>query len=191
VADQAVPDEPVEDPTPPDVAATVPEGDVPPGAAAEVDEAAAAVEHDIDALDVLSATEKERDDYLDALRRLQADFENYKKRMQRQQAEAMERAGEDLAGKLLPVLDTLDLARQHGAGEGVEQIATALVDVLTKEGLERIDPVGQPFDPNEHEAVSHEEGDGSTDGPVVAGLMRAGYRWKGRLVRAAMVTVRG
>ena len=201
MADQAVPDAPVEDPTPPDVAATVPEGDVPPGAAATaaaagtagdvgVDEAADAVQHDIDALDVLAATEKERDDYLDALRRLQADFENYKKRMQRQQAETVERAGEDLAGKLLPVLDTLDLARQHGAGEGVEQIATALTDVLTKEGLERIDPVGQPFDPNEHEAVSHEEGDGA-DGPVVSGLMRAGYRWKGRLVRAAMVTVKG
>jgi len=55
----------------------------------------------------------------------------------------------------------------------------------------RVDEVGAPFDPNEHEAVQHEEGDGSTDGPVVAGLMRAGYRWKGRLVRAAMVTVKG
>ena len=153
--------------------------------------AAAAVEEDIDALVVLAATEKERDAYLDALRRLQADFENYKKRMQRHQAETIERAGEDLAGKLLPVLDTLDLARQHGAGDGVEQIATALFDVLAKEGLERIDPVGQPFDPNEHEAVSHEEGEGGADGPVVSGLMRAGYRWKGRLVRAAMVTVKG
>ena len=158
------------------------------------DEAAAAVEQDIgalDALDVLAQTEKERDDYLDALRRLQADFENYKKRVQRQQAETIERAGEDLAGKLLPVLDTLDLAKQHGAGEGVEQIASALFDVLAKEGLERIDTVGAPFDPNEHEAVQHEPGDGETEGPVVAGVMRAGYRWKGRLVRAAMVTVKG
>jgi len=160
------------------------------------EDAAAAVETDIealDALDVLSATEKERDEYLDALRRLQADFENYKKRMVRQQTETLERAGEDLAAKLLPILDTIDLARQHGAGEGVEQIAAALTDVLTKEGLERIDPVGQPFDPNEHEAVSHEPGDGAEDGggPVVANLMRAGYRWKGRLVRPAMVTVRG
>jgi molecular chaperone GrpE len=158
---------------------------------ATVEEVAEAVEGDIDALDVLSATEKERDDYLDALRRLQADFENYKKRVQRQQAETAERAGEDLAVKLLPILDTLDLARQHGAGEGVEQIATALFDVLAKEGLEKVDAVGAPFDPNEHEAVQHEEGDGAGDGPVVAGVMRAGYRWKGRLVRAAMVTVKG
>jgi molecular chaperone GrpE len=160
----------------------------------EGETAAAAVEQDIealDALDVLAATEKERDEYLDSLRRLQADFENYKKRMQRQQADVHERAGEELATKLLPVLDTIDLAVQHGAGEGVEKIAAALLDVLTKEGLERIDPVGAAFDPNEHEAVAHEPGEGEGGEPVVSSLMRAGYRWKGRLVRAAMVTVRG
>lgn len=185
MSDEAVPNEREAEPE-------VAEPDAPSVSEEEADEAAAAaVEHDIDALDVLAATEKERDDYLDALRRLQADFENYKKRMQRQQAEAAERAGEDLAVKLLPVLDTVDLARQHGAGEGVDQIATALVDALAKEGLERIDPVGDPFDPNEHEAVSHEAGEGDGGDPVVSGLMRAGYRWKGRLVRAAMVTVRG
>ena len=169
---------------------------VPPAAAptgAGEPDPAEEVEQDLEglgALDVLAATEKERDEYLDRLQRLQADFENYKKRMQRQQAETLERAGEGLATKLLPVLDTIDLAKQHGAGEGVEQVANALFDVLTKEGLERIDPVGQPFDPNEHEAVSHEPADDTAE-PSVSGLMRAGYRWKGRLVRAAMVTVRG
>ena len=159
----------------------------------EGEDDAAEVESDLQelgALDVLAATEKERDEYLDRLQRLQADFENYKKRMQRLQSETLERAGEGLATKLLPVLDTIDLAKQHGAGEGVEQIANALFDVLAKEGLERIDPVGEPFDPNEHEAVSHEPGEGDGE-PVVSHLMRAGYRWKGRLVRAAMVTVRG
>ena len=177
---------PVEEAMADAVAAAI-EADPELAAAAASDEAAAPVEVDLD----LASTARERDEYLDALRRLQADFENYKKRMQRQQSETLERAGEDLAVKLLPVLDTLDLARQHGAGEGVEQIASALFDVLAKEGLERVDAVGAPFDPNEHEAVSHEEGDGGTDGPVVSGLMRAGYRWRGRLVRAAMVTVKG
>lgn len=152
----------------------------------ESDVAAAQVEVDLD----LAAMARERDEYLDALRRLQADFENFKKRMQRQQFETVERAGEDLAVKLLPVLDTIDLARQHGEGEAVAPLASALVDVLSKEGLERIDPVGDAFDPNEHEAVSHEPGEGGGE-PVVAGLMRAGYRWKGRLIRPAMVTVRG
>jgi molecular chaperone GrpE len=180
----------LEEPVPAEQPAPVePEAPEVEGVTAEV------VEDDIealDALDVLSATEKERDEYLDALRRLQADFENYKKRMQRLQSETLERAGEGLASKLLPVLDTLDLAKQHGAGEGVDQIATALHDVLAKEGLERIDPVGEAFDPNEHEAVSHEPaGEGDDGEPKVSGLMRAGYRWKGRLLRAAMVTVRG
>jgi molecular chaperone GrpE len=157
-----------------------------------LEDAADAVADDIaELVDVTTQLAKERDEYLDSLRRLQADFENYKKRMQRQQGDLLERAGEGLASKLLPVLDTIDLAVQHDAGEGVEKIAAALLDVLTKEGLERIDPVGEAFDPNEHEAVAHEPGEGDGGEPVVSNLMRAGYRWKGRLVRAAMVTVRG
>ncbi|HEX4979902.1 MAG TPA: nucleotide exchange factor GrpE [Acidimicrobiales bacterium] len=147
------------------------------------------VEADLD--EAISAVEKERDDYLDALRRLQADFENYKKRMTRQQTELLERAGQDLVERLLPVLDAVDLARQHDAGEGVEQIASALTEALSREGLERIDGVGDPFDPNEHEAVAHQPTEEGDDGQVVAAVMRAGYRWKGRLLRPAMVAVRG
>lgn len=164
-----------------------------PDAEVEAEEAAAAVEADIDVLDVIAATERERDDYLDALRRLQADFENYKKRMLRQQTDILERAGEDLVVKLLPVLDTIDLARQHGEGDAIAPVASSLLDTLAKEGLERIDPVGEAFDPNEHEAVAHEPAaeDDAATAPVVVGLMRAGYRWKGRLLRPAMVTVRG
>lgn len=144
-------------------------------------------------VDDLNSLERERDEYLDALRRLQADFENYKKRMVRQQTELLERAGENLVEKLLPVLDAVDLARQHGANDGaLEPIANALVDALEKEGLERIDPVGQPFDPNEHEAVAHEPAGEADEGKqLVANLMRAGYRWKGKLLRPAMVSVRG
>lgn len=132
---------------------------------------------------------RERDEYLDALRRLQAEFENYKKRMIRQQTETLERASEQLVVKLLPVLDAIDLARSHGAATDLEQVATALLDVLAKEGLERIDPVGQPFDPTEQEAVQHEPGEG--DEPIVASLFRAGWRWKGRVLRPAAVGVKG
>jgi molecular chaperone GrpE len=140
--------------------------------------------------DAATALARERDDYLDALRRLQAEFENYKKRMIRQQTEHLERAGETLVVKLLPVLDAIDLARSHGVGGELEQVATALLDVLGKEGLERIDPVGQPFDPTEQEAVQHDPGEGDGE-PEVSGLLRAGWRWKGRVLRPAMVTVRG
>lgn len=140
----------------------------------------------------VEAVAAQRDEYLDALRRLQADFENYKKRVLKQQTEHLERAAEALVVKLLPVLDAVDLAVAHAGdspeGKVVGPIATSLVDVLGKEGLERIDPLGQPFDPNQHDAVAHEEGG---DEPEVSEVLRAGYRWKGRVLRPAMVKVKG
>jgi molecular chaperone GrpE len=137
---------------------------------------------------VLALTE-ERNDYRDALIRLQADFENYKKRMIKQQTDHLERAATALVDKLLPVLDTADLALAHGGGEDVKQLTGALTSVLEREGLERIDPDGGPFDPTLHDAVAHEPSD---DGhQEVVEVMRAGYRWKGRVLRPAMVKVRG
>jgi molecular chaperone GrpE len=132
---------------------------------------------------------QERDDYRDALIRMQADFENYKKRVFKQQEEQRDRATEVLVEKLLPVLDTADLALAHGGGEDVKQLGAALSAALEKEGLERIDPQGGPFDPTLHDAVAHEPGDGGIQ--EVAEVMRAGYRWKGRVIRPAMVRVRG
>lgn len=134
----------------------------------------------------LNRITRERDDYLDQLRRTRADFENYRKRMVRQQTEHLERAAEGLVEKLLPVLDSFDAAIDHQ--QGYEQVQAALMSTLEKEGLERIQPLGKPFDPTEADAVAHEAGD---DGPVVAEVLRSGYRWKGRVVRPAMVRVRG
>jgi molecular chaperone GrpE len=131
----------------------------------------------------------QRDEYRDALIRLQADFENYKKRILKQQTEHLERAAEGLVEKLLPVLDAADLALAHGGGDDVKQISTTLVATLEREGLERIDPGGGPFDPTLHDAVAHEPSD---DGEQeVVEVLRAGYRWKGRVLRPAMVKVRG
>jgi len=147
-------------------------------------EAEAAVLSDLDLV------KRERDDYLDALRRLQADFENFRKRMIKQQTDTAARGGQTLVEKLLPVLDAADLAVAHGADEAVGQIAGLLMDTLVKEGLEGVDPKpGEPFDPTQHEAVAHEPGD--DDGPEVVDVLRAGYRWKGTLLRPAMVKVRG
>ncbi len=136
---------------------------------------------------------RQRDEYLDALRRLQAEFDNYRKRVQRQQREILENAAASLVKKLLPVLDTADLALAHGGGEDVKQVAGALFDILSKEGLERIDPEGQPFDPAHHDAVAHEpvEGQGAPEMPEVSEVLRAGYLWKGQVLRPAMVKVRG
>lgn len=136
----------------------------------------------------LADARKERDDYLDALRRLQADFENYRKRIDKQQSDTVRRAAEGLVEKLLPALDTADLALAHTASPEVEQVRAALLDVLQREGLERIDLAGQPFDPTVHDAVAHEPAEGKQE---VAEVLRAGYVWKGRVLRPAMVKVRG
>ena len=137
-------------------------------------------------LDDLDRLQSERNDYLDQLLRTRADFDNYRKRIQKQQSEHLERAAEALVVKLLDALDTFELAVAHG--QGFEQGHEMLVKTLTKEGLERIDPAGEAFDPNEADAVAHEDGD---SGPVVAEVLRPGYRWKGRVLRPAMVKVRG
>ncbi|MGH9119152.1 MAG: nucleotide exchange factor GrpE [Acidimicrobiales bacterium] len=148
-------------------------------------QAAAAVEADI------AAVISERDDYLDNLRRVQADFENFKKQTIRRNTDLVERAAEGLAAKLLPVLDACDAALAHGATD-VKPIHDALLDVLAKEGLQPLRPEGEPFDPNHHEAVVHEPvGDDDEPGPVVTDVLRAGYLWKGRVLRPAMVKVRG
>jgi molecular chaperone GrpE len=157
---------------------------------------------DVFELDPLVMALTERDEYLDSLRRLQAEFENYKKRVSRQMTDQASRAAASLVDKLLPVLDALDLATDH-VGDNDSEEAKALMaasgllqGVLAKEGLERIDPVGQQFDPNAHEAVGHVAASGdaepSTTGePVVAQVMRPGYRWHGTVVRPAMVMVQG
>ncbi|MFN8027365.1 MAG: nucleotide exchange factor GrpE [Acidimicrobiia bacterium] len=146
----------------------------------------------------LAQLEGERAELLDMVRRLQADFENYRKRAQREQAVLVERANERLLEELLPVLDSFDgavssLANPAGGEVDVEKlrngvlgIHTQLVAVVQKNGLERIEAAGAPFDPNEHEAVMQDDGDGE---PHVAQVMRTGYRMKGRVLRPAMVSV--
>ncbi|HYX44410.1 MAG TPA: nucleotide exchange factor GrpE, partial [Acidimicrobiales bacterium] len=167
-----------------EVAESAPDDQPSPEATSPEDEVVAAAEQVL--LDDFNKLAAERDDYLDQLRRTRADFDNYRKRMIRQQQEQRERAAEGLVEKLLPVLDTFEAAVAHG--QGFEQVQASLVSLLEKEGLERIDPAGKPFDPSEADAVAHEEGDG---GQVVAEVLRPGYRWKGRVLRPAMVKVRG
>jgi molecular chaperone GrpE len=143
------------------------------------------IEHDIDALVA------ERDSFKDIALRLQADFENYRKRVVAQQADEIDRSTGKLVEGLLPVLDACEAAFAHGA-EGVEPVWSSLLGVLQKQGLEVLNLEGQPFDPATAEAVMHEPSeDGVSDGPVVVEVLRSGYQWKGRVLRAAMVKVRG
>lgn len=154
--------------------------------AEQVDEVAEEMEEILD--DVLSPAETERDEFRDHLLRLQADFDNYRKRVQKELGEAADKALGRFVEELLPVLDAVDAARNHGASE-VDQVANLLVDLLAKQGLERVGSEGDVFDPNLHDAVIHETGD--QDVQTVAQVLRAGWRWRGRVLRPAMVKVIG
>ena len=144
----------------------------------------AALNTEVSIADVL----KERDEFKDIALRVQADFENYRKRAASQMGDELDRALGKLVEQLLPVLDACEAAVAHGV-EGVEQVWSSLIGALQKQGLEALDLAGQPFDPALADAVMHEDGDGSE--PVVLEVLRTGYRWKGRVLRAAMVKVKG
>src|SRR5258708_1884990 len=111
--------------------------------------------------DDLASIQRERDDLLDTTRRLQADFENYRKRVLREQTSLVERSTEGLLEQLLPVLDSFELAVRNLEGsavdekvrKGIELVYAELASVMERAGLVRIEANGAPFDPNEHEAV--------------------------------------
>ena len=138
-------------------------------------------------IEQLEQVTSQRDEFLALAQSKQAEFENYRKRMMKQQAEEVERAGSKLVEAMLPVLDAFDYGVAHG-DESLAPMRAQLLGTLEREGLERLDPDGEPFDPKEHDAVAHEPGDGGEH--VVAETLRAGYRWRGHLLRPVMVRVR-
>jgi molecular chaperone GrpE len=146
-------------------------------------------------LRALAESRSEADRYVDDLRRVAADFDNYRKRTLREQAAMVERASERTLTALLPVLDSLDSAASIEPRSGTEEKMSAgvrgtlsqLLDILAKEGLEVISTWDEPFDPRYHEAVLR-TGDG--DEPlVVTKELRRGYRLAGRVLRPALVEV--
>jgi molecular chaperone GrpE len=143
----------------------------------------------------LAEAEIERDQFKALAQQLQADFENYKKRVARDVEDAGVRGAARVVNAVLPVLDAFDLAVAHYAenpsdeAKALVQSRQLLLDSLAKEGLERVGATGDAFDPQVHDAVAHVEGDG--DEQVVDDLLRAGYRWKGVVLRPAMVRVKG
>ncbi|WP_052665251.1 nucleotide exchange factor GrpE [Nitriliruptor alkaliphilus] len=142
--------------------------------------------------------ERQRDEYLDDLRRARAEFENFRRRTGRESAAARDAGRGDVASALLEVLDDLDrtLAASEGSADetlvkGVSLVAEKLSSTLAGLGLVRIDPLDDPFDPSLHEAVQHLPADEPTDAPVVDSTLRPGYRLGDRVLRPAMVVVRG
>ena len=172
-----------------DTATDLSSPDDPGGAGAQGDatDVALTVEGLIDDLDRVTA---ERDSYLDDSRRIAADFANFRRQTERRNAELVEQANARLVEGLLPVLDACEAAVAHGAS-GAEPIQGALLTVLEREGLSALRPQGEAFDPSLHEAVLHEPADDTDTGPVVTEVLRTGYQLHGRVLRPALVRVRG
>lgn len=143
--------------------------------------------------DALEAQLKEKND---RILRLQADFENFRRRTAKEKEELTAVITQNMLGDLLPLLDNFEraMAVEQTDGEafrkGVEMIFTQLKEVLDKNGLEHIEAEGQPFDPNVHQAVMRVENPDVSDGTVTQ-VLQKGYRAKGRVIRPAMVQVAG
>ncbi len=149
------------------------------------------VEEELAALtEELEATRRERDEYLDALRRLKAEFENSRKRQERERARILETASERLVVELLPILDNLDraLEAEGDIHEGVRAIRDQLVAALGQEGLLPVASDGQPFDPNVHEAVLGQPTEEHEEGTILQTFQR-GYLLNGKPIRPAKVVV--
>lgn len=157
-------------------------------AQAAIEDAAASISVEDLVLD-LERVSAERDEYLDGLRRLQAEFENYRKAVAKREVDAKERANDKIVNELLPVLDACDGAVANGSAD-VEPIRNAIVENLSRQGLERLEPAGEAFDPALHEAVMH-EASSDVEVPTVAEVLRVGYGWNGRVLRPAMVKTIG
>lgn len=141
---------------------------------------------------------RENEKLMDAFLRLKADFENYRKRMIKEQTRIVETAEAGLIEKLLPILDNLERATLHADDkgsnadsallDGIKIVYGQFLDVLEKEGLEIINPQGEPFDPEKHEAVVVVESDECPENTVVE-VLEKGYKFRGFLIKPAMVKV--
>lgn len=151
-------------------------------------------EPELDPMEQLTA---ERDELKDRLLRLAAETDNYKKRSEREKREFFKRANEGILKDLLPVMDNLERALEHAVEEGgseaaivkgLELTSQEFWKVLERHGVERVDALGQPFDPELHEAMMQQE-DPEVDDNTVIGVLQKGYLFHGRLLRPAMVIV--
>ncbi len=146
--------------------------------------------------DPIARAERERDEHLDSLRRLAAEFDNYKKRMAREQQELQVRAAERLLRDLLPVFDDLERALQafetadkEAIADGVALVHRALWTLLEREGVAELDPEGEAFDPHRHEALLSQAAD-APDGTVIE-VIQKGFMLGDRVLRPARVVVAG
>jgi molecular chaperone GrpE len=149
-------------------------------------------------VDAGEALQRDRDDLYDRLLRTTAEFDNYRKRTERERREHSEYVAADLLRDLLPLLDDMERALAAPVESASPQVATyrngielihrQFLETLRRRGVEPLDVVGQPFDPEWHEAIAREAAPGFTEGQITAEVRR-GYKLGSRLLRPAMVKV--
>ncbi len=141
----------------------------------------------------IDSLEKEKADLTDTLKRVAAEFDNYKKRVEREKAEFREYAAREFAGKLLPILDSFEIAIKNSDDghekKGLELIYSQLFTALEKEGLRPINSVGERLDPYRHEALLSEKTDDAEKDGVVAEELSRGYMWKDSVLRTGKVKI--
>jgi molecular chaperone GrpE len=162
-----------------------------PPAAEATESEAQAVEEDFEKL--LADAHKERDEYLDLARRTKADFENFRKRVAGDLQAAQARGKAEMARGVIDAVDNLERALEaagddEGLSSGVEMVLGGLRETLQRNGIEAVDPKGEKFDPNQHEALSTMPVEG-TEGGTVVEVMQKGYRMDEQLIRPARVVV--
>jgi molecular chaperone GrpE len=159
-----------------------------------VSENAEQLSAEIDALNKkLAEAESKTSEYKDSWLRSQAEFQNYRKRIERDSELTYISLKGDIIKKILPVLDDLERALQNRSADdpwanGIELVARKFQNILESEGIKRIEAVGTEFDPNFHEAISHEPADGVQSGHVI-GVVQNGYMIGERVIRPALVRV--
>jgi molecular chaperone GrpE len=146
-----------------------------------------------DAASAVAALATERDELKELLLRRQAEFDNFRKRTERERSEYLQYAGMELVRDMLPVLDDFDRALKTECGSpdyarGVEMIYSRMYETLRKMGLEPIEAAGKTFDPHMHQAVERVETKDAPDGTILAEFQR-GYLFKGKMLRPSMVKV--
>jgi len=151
------------------------------------------VEQDFDAL--LADAQREKDEYLDLARRTKADFENFRKRVASDVQAAQARGKSEVAREVIEAVDNLERALEAGGGDGdlasgVEMVLNGLRETLSRNGIEAVDPKGEKFDPNQHEALSTMPVEGTESGTVVE-VLQKGYVLGDQLIRPARVVVSG
>ena len=164
--------------------------DVPQNTSAEVEQLSAEIES---MKKRLAEAESKTSEYKDSWLRAQADFQNYKKRLERDNEMMYLSMKGDIIKKVLPALDDLERALQNRRADdpwadGIELIARKFQNMLESEGIKRIEALGSEFDPNFHEAISHEPADGAKSGSVI-GVVQNGYMLGERVIRPALVRV--